>query len=39
LWVVFGNLQVAHKTVVNKSVSIGGSSSGIVITGDNNTVS
>ena len=28
-----------HKTVTNKSVSVGGSSSGIIITGDNNTVS
>lgn len=31
--------NVVNKTVINKSVSVGGSSSGIIITGDNNTVS
>ncbi len=30
--------NVVNKTVINKSVSVGGSSSGIIITGDNNIV-
>ena len=31
--------NVVHKTVINKSVSVGGLNSGTIITGDNNTVS
>jgi len=30
--------NVVTKTVINKSVTVGGSSSGVIITGDNNTV-